>query len=125
MLEQNKDLVRRIFEEIWNQGNLAVIDERFASDYLGHSPAEIRGPEGVKKLATAMRGAFTGFRYTTKDQIAEGDRVVTRWTVSGKHEGEFQDLPPSGKQVTMTGIDIVRIANSKIIESWTNKEYRS
>ena len=122
MPEQNKVMVRRTCEEIWNRGNLAVIDERFASDYLGHSSAEIQGPESAKQFAAAMRSAFPDFHYTVEDQIAEGDRVVTRWTARGTHEGEFQGIPPTGKQVTITGIGIFRIANGKIIESWTNAD---
>lgn len=122
MSEENKSMVRQTFEEMWNRGNLAVIDTRFASDYLGHSSTEIRGPAGAKQFTAAMHNAFPDAHYTVEDQIAEGDRVVTRWTARGTHEGEFQGISPSGKQTTITGITIFRIANGKMVESWTNTD---
>jgi steroid delta-isomerase-like uncharacterized protein len=122
MSKENKAMVRQTFEEIWNRGNFAVIDERFASDYIGHSVSQIRGPEGGKQFAAAIRSAFPDYQYTVEDEITEGDRVVHRWTVRGMHEGEFQGMPPSGKQIEMTGITIFRIANGKLIEGWTNKD---
>lgn len=120
MPEANKTMVRRLVEEMWNRGNLAIIDERFASDYLGHSTTKTRGPEGAKAFAAALRSAFAGFHCTIEDQIAEGDRVVTRWTVRGIHEGEFEGIPPTGEPSTVTGITVFRIADGKIIEGWTN-----
>lgn len=122
MSEQNKKLVRQTFEEVWNRGNYAVIDERFAGDYVGHSVSEIEGPEGAKGFAAAMRGAFPDFQYTVEDEIAEGDRVGHRWTARGTHEGEFQGIPPTGEQVTITGISIYRVANGKLVEGWTNAD---
>jgi steroid delta-isomerase-like uncharacterized protein len=117
---QNKAMVRRTFEEIWNRGNQAIIEERFAQDYVGHSLADIHGPQGGKQFAAMMRRAFPDYQYTVEDEIAEGDRVVQRWTARGTHEGEFQGIPPTGEQVTITGISIYRVANGKLVEGWTS-----
>jgi steroid delta-isomerase-like uncharacterized protein len=120
MSNENKAMVLRTMEALWNEGNLAVADERFASDYVGHAPGKIEGPEGVKQFVSAMRNAAPEIHI--EDQIAEGDKVVTRWTAGGRHEGEFQGIPPTGNQVSITGITIFRIANGKIIEGWTNAD---
>ena len=125
MTEQDKKMVRSTFEDIWNRGNLAAIDERFTSDYVGHSIRDIHGPEGSKQFATAMRSAFPDYHYTVEDELANGNRVVHRWTARGTHMGEFQGIAPTGKQVTITGISIYRVANGKLIEGWTNADMLS
>jgi predicted ester cyclase len=122
MSDQNKKMVRQAFEQIWNYGNLAVIDERFASDYVEHSASAIQGPEEGKRLAVAMRTAFPDFHYAVKDEIAQGDRVVHRWIARGTHAGEYRDIPPTGKQVTIQGISIYRVAGAKMVEGWTNAD---
>jgi len=122
MSAQNKKLVRQTFDQIWNQGNLAIIDERFASDYVGHSSVPIHGSEGAKGFVTAMRSAFPDYHYTAEDEISEGDRVVHRWTARGTHEGAFQGIPPTGKQITLRGISIYRLANGKLVEGWTTAD---
>lgn len=125
MSEQNKKLVHQTFEAVWNRGEYGVIDERLAADYVGHSATEIHGPEGGKQFAAMMRSAFPDFEYTVEDEIAEGDKVVNRWVVQATHQGEFQGVPPTGKEVTITGISIYRIANGKIVEGWTNADMLS
>jgi len=119
--EENKANVRRVFEEGWNQGNTAVFDELFAADYLGHDPSgPIHGPEGFKQYYATYRAAFPDTHLTIEDQIAEGDKVVTRWTATGTNQGTLMGIPPSGKRVTITGISITRIANGKAVEDWVN-----
>jgi steroid delta-isomerase-like uncharacterized protein len=118
----NKMLERRAIEEVWNQGNYALIDEIVASDYLGHSsnPAtETHGPEGVKQFYMALHSAFPDIHFVIEDQVAEGDKVVTRWTARATHNGEFQGIPPTGNRGELTGITIDRIAGDKIVECWT------
>lgn len=119
MSAQNKALVRSTFEKIWNGGNVDIIENRFSRDYIGHSLHEIEGPQGAKGFAAAILRAFPDYRYTVEDEICEGDRVVHRWTARGIHEGEFQGIPPSGEQVTISGISVYRVANGKLVESWT------
>jgi predicted ester cyclase len=124
-LEANKALVRRQFDEIWNGHNLDVIDELFAADYVGHLypfPA-IQGPKMVKKIAVMLRTGFPDSHYTVDDQIAEGDKVATRYTFYGTHTGDYQGFPPTGKPAQMTGTLISQIADGKFIEEWLNIDF--
>jgi steroid delta-isomerase-like uncharacterized protein len=121
--EENKTLVRRNIEEVFNQGNLAVVDETIASTYTHHDPANPwvpPGPEGQKELARTYRTAFPDLHFTIEDQIAAGDRVVTRWTGRGTHRGALLGIAPTGKQFTVLGITITRMAAGKIVEAWVN-----
>jgi steroid delta-isomerase-like uncharacterized protein len=121
-MEENKALFRRFIEEIINQGNLAIVDELFGSDYIYHAPGspEFRGPEGVNQFVMMYRSAFPDLHLTVEDLIAEGDKVVTRWTMRGTHRGELMGIPATGKQVSVPGIVISRFANGKIVEEWEN-----
>jgi steroid delta-isomerase-like uncharacterized protein len=122
MSEENKALARRFLEEAFNEGNLGVVDEIVASDYVLHDPAlpeEIRGPEGVKGFVQMYRSAYPDTDITVEEQIAEGDDVVTRWTGRGTHQGELLGVPPSGNRVEVAGITIDRISGGKFAESWT------
>jgi steroid delta-isomerase-like uncharacterized protein len=121
MSEQNKAMVRRAIDEVWNRGNYAAVDDLVASDIVIHAstPAgEIHGPDGIRQFYSALRKAFPDLHFTIEDQIAEGDRVVTRWVAHGTHTGEFQGIPPTGKRGTFMGIDIDRIVNGKVVECW-------
>lgn len=117
--EENKAILRRCFEEGWNQGNLAIFDELIATDFLYHAP-ETRGLEAFKQLTTAEMAAFPDLQITIEDMIAEGDKVVVRYTFRGTQEGETQGIPPTGKHVTVTGICICRCAGGQIVEEWEN-----
>jgi steroid delta-isomerase-like uncharacterized protein len=116
--EENKALVRRTYEEVLNKVHLDVVDELYASEYVYTSPGspELRGPEGFKQLVRMLRAAFPDLRFTPEELIAEGESVVSRWTGRGTHQGEFKGIPPTGKQVTVTGIVIHRIADGKFVE---------
>ena len=122
--EKNKAIALRGFEEVWNQGNLDVVDEIYAIDYVGYMPGslEIQGTEGFKQFVNMYRTAFPDIKFTIEDQIAEGDKVVTRWTGTGTLKGELMGIPPTGVQVTSTGIDILRFAGGKIVEVWVNMD---
>jgi steroid delta-isomerase-like uncharacterized protein len=125
MSEQNKAIVRRAVEEIWNGRNFAILAEVAASDIIIHATmpeSEIHGPEGIKQFYGALHNAFPDLHFTIEDQIAEGDRVVTRWSARGTHTGEFQGIPPTGTHFRLTGIDIDRIANGKVVECWPNAD---
>ena len=122
MSEQNKQLVRQAFEAIWNEGDFSVFDTHFSADYVGHTTDELEGLEDAKRFVTAMRRAFPDFNYTVKDEIAEEDKVVNRWVVHATHQGEFQGIPATGKQVTITGISIYRVVDGKLVEGWTNAD---
>jgi steroid delta-isomerase-like uncharacterized protein len=119
--EQNKTLMRRAVKEVWNGENIAAVDELVTSDVVLHlaKPGdEIRGAESVTQFYTTLQAAFPDIHFTIDDQIADGDKVVTRWTCRGTHKGEFQGMSPTGKQINVTGIDIDRIANGKVVECW-------
>lgn len=121
MSEQNKNLVSRFVEEVWSGGNFAVADELIAGDYDGHQRGvDADGPEGVKGYFSMLRTGFPDIEFTIEDQVAEEDRVATRWTACATHTGTFQGIPPTGKQGAVSGITINRVANGKIVEGWTN-----
>jgi steroid delta-isomerase-like uncharacterized protein len=117
--EQNKALARRVFEEVWNKGNLAAVDELTAANLVFHNAAQmLYAPEGFKQFVTMYRNAFPDTHFTVEDEIAEGDTVVIRWSVRGTHKGELLGVPPTGKQVTVSGITITLFANGKSVETW-------
>jgi steroid delta-isomerase-like uncharacterized protein len=120
MSEANKAIVRRFSEEVMNRGNLRVIDELFAPNVVDHSipPGFPAGIAGVKQMAAMYRSAFPDVRSTIEDLVAEGDKVVVRWSATGTHRGELMGIPATGKRVTVTGIVIDRIAGGKIVEHW-------
>jgi steroid delta-isomerase-like uncharacterized protein len=123
MSEANKDVVRRLFEEVWNNSNLQVADEVFAPTYIHHDPSTPdvgRGPESEKKRATLYRTAFPDLRLTIDDIIAEGETVMARWSCRGTHKGDLSGIAPTGKHISISGVSIARFANGKIVEGWIN-----
>ena len=125
MSEQNKALVRRAVEEVWNGRNFANLSAFVASDIVIHATlpeGKIHGPEGIQHFYGALHNAFPDLHFTIEDQIAEGDRVVTRWTATGTHTGAFQGIPPTGTRFKLSGIDIDRIAGGKVVECWPNAD---
>jgi steroid delta-isomerase-like uncharacterized protein len=123
MSEENKALVRRSFEEVFNQGNLDAVEEIFASDYVLHdptSPEEIRGIEGMRGYVSMYRTAFPDLQQSIEDQFAEGEKVATRLIGRGTHQGELLGIAPTGNRVEAPGIVINRISGGKIAESWAN-----
>ena len=118
--EENKALVRRVYEEGLGTGNLALLDELLAEDLVDHSlfPGRETGRESFKRRFTLVRTAFPDATMTVEDALAEGDKVICRWTLRGIHTGPFSNLPPTGRSVEVTGINITRIAGGKIVEHW-------
>jgi steroid delta-isomerase-like uncharacterized protein len=121
--EENKAITRRFLEEIFTGGNLELVDELFAPDFILHDssvPQEVRGVEALKQYITMYRTAYPDTHFTVEDQIAEGNEVVTRWTGQGTHQGELMGISPTGNQVTVTGIEVDRVSGGKIEESWVS-----
>jgi steroid delta-isomerase-like uncharacterized protein len=118
--EQNKAVVRRVLEEVWNEGNLALIDELVEATHVDHDspPGLPSGSAGMKQFVSMFRTAFPDLHSIVEDQVAEGDKVVTRWTAAGTHRGSLMGIPATGKEVTMTGITINRLAGGKVVETW-------
>lgn len=122
--EENKALVRRFYEEI-DKGNLEAMDELVAEDYVDHNPPPFPGlapgREGLKQAFKLFLEATPGY-HRIEDQIAEGDKVVTRLTSFGKHEGDLPGAPRTGNDLEMTSITIHRIADGKLAEKWSEKD---
>lgn len=122
MSEQNKSLVRHLNDEL-DKGNLAVLDELVAPNAVLHFPGSPPlDRESMKQLLEMFYAAFPDLRHTYEDQIAEGDKVVTRQTSHATHQGEFQGIPPTGKQVTVTAIVIDHIVGGKLVEHWASPD---
>lgn len=123
--EANKALVRRYYEEVWNQGNLALIDELIAPDMPNQAtPRFPVGPEGIRMNVEFVRAGLPDLHTVIDDMIAEGDRVVVRWTDYGTHTGPLGPMrvPPTGRSIVYRGINIYRIAGGKIVEDWGEQD---
>ena len=123
-LEANKALVRRFYAEI-DKGNLQAMDELVAEDYLDHNPPPFpglsSGREGLKQVFRIFLEATPGY-HQIEEQVAEGDKVVTRLTAFGKHEGDLPGAPRTGNDLKMSSITIHRIENGRLAEKWAEKD---
>lgn len=118
-----KALNRRIFEELWNQKNRAVIDEVLVPDYVHHDPQATdiaRGIEGYKQFVERYLSAFPDVHMSIEDEIVAGDTIVTRWTVTATHTGNLPGIPATGKRISLEGMTIARVKDGKFVESWNN-----
>src|SRR5215216_4462628 len=121
--EENKEKARRLMEEAFGQGKVEVIDEVLDANFVCYDPnsesGEIRGAETFKGEIGYFRNAVPDLTYTVDDQVAEGDKVVTRYTASGTHQGEFFGVAPTGNRIEMSGIQVDRFDESgKLVEEW-------
>jgi steroid delta-isomerase-like uncharacterized protein len=118
--EENKAIVRRYLDEAWIKKNVSVIDELMASDYARYLPGQPKplDREGQKQRIAGFHKAMPDLDFVVDDLFAEGDRVVFRVTIRGTHQGAFMGVAPTGKQVTVTAIDIARLENGKIVDHW-------
>ena len=122
-VEQNKAIVQRAYEEVWNQGNLDAADEFVAPEIIRHDPGTpdvTGGLEAHKQLVASIHAAFPDLHLTVEDMLAEGDKVAVRFTIRGTQKGEFAGIPPTNKQVEITGLEIAHIVDGKCIEHWLN-----
>ena len=118
---ENKTTVRRFVDEVQSGGNIDVIDELYSSRFVNHSapPRVPSNCEGVKQVTAMFRQAFPDSYFTVEEMVAEGDKVATRKTFHGTHQGEFMGIPPTGQQVSIGLIDIVRRADGQVVEHWS------
>lgn len=124
MSEANKKVVRRLIEEVISGGNLDALDEIAVENHVDHDPGRPpdipQGREGQKALVAGYRAAFSDMKMTVEDQIAEGDKVVTRWIARGTNDGDLMGISATQKKVEVSGIFIDKIEGGKIVESWSN-----
>ena len=121
--ESNKAVARRFFLNVFSQGKLELINEIFAPNHANRGPGALPGlpdgPEGVRQSVLFYRKAFPDTQFVIDEQVAEGDRVVTRWTAHGTQKGELPGIPVTGRQAEVTGVQVDRFVNGKIVETWS------
>ena len=117
---ENKTLARRFNEDVWGRGDQAALEELLDPDFVDHDalPGQPPGREGHKQILAAFRSAFPDLNVTTEDIVAEGDKVVSRWTAHGTHQGELLGIAPTGNGVTIKWIDVLRVAEGRMVERW-------
>jgi steroid delta-isomerase-like uncharacterized protein len=121
MSVENKALVRRWFEEVWNQGRAASIDEMLTSDAVVHGLGpSLRGPSEFKPFQAMYRGAFPDIDIQVDDMLAEGDLVAARWSGMGTHRGDGLGFMATSKRAQFKGLTIVRVRDGKIVEGWNS-----
>ena len=120
--ELSQRLIWYFLTEAWNKRDLTVVDQLFASDAVGHDPAvpAVTDRETIKQFIAAYLTAFPDLQITVDDLFAAADKVATRWTGRGKHDGDLMGVAPTGKQVKVSGLTLSRLANGKVIEEYTN-----
>ena len=116
---QNKETARRYYDEVLNQGNLDVLDQLAGKEFDEHDPLPGQGTglDGLRDRVNMLRTGLAG-TYSIQDMVAEGDKVVVRWLNSGTNSGEFFGMPPTGRDFTMAGIDVIRFEDGKMAEHW-------
>lgn len=120
---EHEDIVRRMNEEVWGDGDLDLIDEFVAADYVEHntaSPEDLHGPDGYKQNVEMFHGAFSDVTVTTEQLLAEGDKVVNHYTIDAVHDGPFMGVEPTGSEVSVTGIALAVFEDGQIVEDWSN-----
>ena len=120
--DENTTIAHRWYDEVWNAGRLELINELFAPTFTDHNPNPGIPPtrDGLTQNVRLYRSAFPDAHFTVDDLLSAGDRVIARWTAEGTHQASLGDLPATGTQVRVTGIDINRVVDGKIVEHWGN-----
>lgn len=119
-MSEHKQLVHRFYEEVVNGGDIDKIDELVSEDFVEHEefPGISQDREGVKDFFRLLRSGFPDVHFTAEDVISEGELAAARFTMTGTQEGEYMGVPSTGKQVTVSGIDIIRVREGKCVEHW-------
>jgi len=122
MSQSNKDIARAYLEQVWNRRQFDRFDEFVAEDVVFHDRSGDQGGAWMKETLAALREAFPDQKTTIEDEIAEGDRVVQRFTTTGTHQGEFNGIPATGKRIVLPSIYIFRLTDGKIVEVWAQTD---
>ena len=127
-MKENEALIRRWFEEVWNQGRVEAVDEMFAADGIAHGLSDdsghpLRVPAGFREFHARFRQAFPDIVVTVEDTIAQDDKIAARCVVRGKHTGDTLGFAATQAPVEITGISISRIKDGKIVEAWNNFDF--
>jgi len=128
--DDNKALIHRWFEEVWNKGRAEAIDEMFAADGIANGLSDeqgepLRGPDAFRQFFYKVRTAFPDIEVVVEDTVAEGDKLAARCRVRATHQGDSLGIAATRKPVEFTGIALVRIENGKIVEAWNNFDFMS
>jgi steroid delta-isomerase-like uncharacterized protein len=117
MSTENKEIVRRIYDEVWSQGRFETIDELYAPTFSMDDPLApgVQGPDGYRQYAKGMFAVFPDLKIAVEEQVAEGNKVATRWRATGTHKGELMGIPPTGKQGSTTGLTITHLVDGKVV----------
>jgi steroid delta-isomerase-like uncharacterized protein len=121
LIERNRRIGQRYFDEVWNQGKLDVLDELLAPDYVNHTPSTANpplGPAGLRPIVAAIRMAFPDLQFEIKDILATADAIAIRVVMRGTHRGDLFGSPATGKKIEVNQINIERIEQGKIVEHW-------
>jgi predicted ester cyclase len=121
-MPDNKAIVLNYIDRVWHRHDYSAIDEMIVPNYIQHAPNVPPGREGVRTFFKMVDGAFSDVTYTVDDAIAEGEKLVLRWTLRGRHTGPFQGLPPTNKDFALTGISIVKMEDGKLAENWVEQD---
>lgn len=125
-IARNIGVIRMLHEQVWSQGRVDLIEELYAEDFIGHFPTGIaRGRQGIRERVEAHRRAFPNWTEEIDDTIAQGNRVVTRFTSRGTNEGVFLGNPPTGREVEISEVAIYRLSEGQIVEQWVYPDMRS
>jgi len=120
---ENKAIVRRLYEEVWNKRRVELVDELMSPSHAmhdNHLPDSGVGPEAYKRNVARFVAGFPDLRFTVEDMLVENDKVAVGWTISGTHKGEFRGISPTGRKVSVEGITINHIADGKIMDSYVS-----
>ncbi len=123
MSTENKSIVRRLYEEVWNERKLDVVDELISPSHALHDPnvsGSQLGPDAYKQQVARFTTAFPDLHFAIEDIVSEKDKLVVSWTISGTHKGEYEGIPPTDKKISVDGITISYIANGKILDSYVS-----
>lgn len=126
MATDNRAMIRRFIDEVWNQGRTDVIDQMFAAhfvDHVGGLPNPLQGPDELKQFVSTYRAALPDLSFMIDEMFVTGDRVILRWSAMGTHRGEWMGIAPTNRKVSASGVSIFRLSDAKVQEAWSYWDY--